>query len=587
MNIYINGDNNLTSSILFKELERTNDLSSCCEFWSLDNSKDLFKQISKKIDNLSIISLLEGLSYKEAEFFYLLLQNNGTTTSMELFQKKFSWENDINTISNSLQKKYLIFIRKSISKIKIVPYSYSIYPEILRAIKLVNIVTIPELAKSFSISNINNSTNPSNALSENWNKLFTANLGQFRINSLPDLGLDNELSKYLSEKVCNKGLLFNKKFYYVVIMNRTSLDHLNNLGVKKTINNYKKLFFLSSLYHSYFQIRTNGIYVTNKNQIRKYDSNFLNKLFLRDSELQNSLLTFLEDAGFIYISEGQYLTDPSFIEFLKKSINEKLMYIVSVYPKVKRAFDLIARLSKNSFNHWDIAQQYFIDKVNLGYFSYNILKDQNLNHENIISSLDFLFQIGLLKRNQNDYSLSFLGERLINNDQDIDKSKVPECGGIVVNSDYSLLVYPDRLSEYHSFLVELFACRKNDGVVWEYSIKKDTIQRGVYLGFSHEEFINCLKDNSVRGVPDSIIYNINSWTQKLKKVFVKQITVLTGDQNVLELLQYDKDISQQVQKIGKDYLLYDSKNGDLPHYIQSDEGIFLIREGDNLCHEKR
>jgi hypothetical protein len=249
-------------------------------------------------------------------------------------------------------------------------------------------------------------------------------------------------------------------------------------------------------------------------------------------------------------------------------------------------FDLSVKLNKDCFNHWDIAQQYFIGRSSTsGYFSYDLVNDKELNYDDIINSLDFLLQVGLLKCGADGYSLSYLGEMFIDG-KPIEKDNITSDGGIIVNSDHTLLVYPERLSEYHSFLVELFAYRDSDGIVWEYNIKKDTIQRGVYLGFCYEEFIRCLEVNNLQELPDSIVYNINSWAQKLKKVFVKQITVLTGDRDVLELLQYDRDISQKVEKIGEDYLIYDSKNGKLPYYIQSDEKVFLIREGDNLCHEE-
>ncbi|HEO64546.1 MAG TPA: hypothetical protein ENI73_01620, partial [Spirochaetes bacterium] len=207
----------MTNSILYRELTLDQNLSDCCDFWGIqgETSLELFEAISAKLESLAFLSQIEALDPYEAQFLYTLYLNGGRGTSVDFVNNKILSREELDGVSQRLNGKYLIYIRKSISQIKIVARSYSIYPEIFDQLRKVSILTLVDLKNTYLKAHEAEQNSP---FSSRWQKLFQANLGQFHSQSLGDTILKDELIEHHKEKNCSQGLLFHNQFYTVSLI---------------------------------------------------------------------------------------------------------------------------------------------------------------------------------------------------------------------------------------------------------------------------------------------------------------------------------------------------------------------------------
>ncbi len=571
----------MTSSILHRELTLDQNLLDCRDFWGIhgESPLELYNGISKKLESLSFLSQIEALDPYEAQFLYTLYLNGGRATSVDFINNKILSQEELEGISQRLNSKYLIYIRKSISQIKIVARSYSIYPEIFDQLRKISILTLVDLKNTYFKAHKVEQNSP---FSSHWQKIFQVNLGQFHTQSLADTTLKDEVIKHHKEKNCSQGLFFHSQFYTVSLIEPDQMVELNN-GSRPSHKYDRRTLFITRMYQIFYILKTKGIYVTHKKGIRKYDYNVLYQLFNEDKDYLQCVLKSLEQFNFIEIAGSSYQTTDPYITFLRMSLDEKYQKLLSLDSKLRKVFNLIKGMKIKSFTIWDIAKNYFFHRVEEeGYFSYNILEDSDLNENDIHHCLELLMDLGILIHKEGNYTLSPLGQNLIDNKK-IEHRVGEKNGGIIVNNNHILIVYPDQINDYHYMLINLFADQLSDGAVLQYQIDKSSIQRASYLGFQATEFIKCLEVNSSQAIPDNIVYNIKSWAQKIKKVYVKTITVLEGSEDVLHILRNDKKIAECIEPIGEKYLL--CKKDNFPPYIEGEDPIFIMRENEDLQHE--
>ena len=570
----------MTTSTLYKELKQSSNLSTCREYWEIDGRQtdELVEQISRKLEDHSFLSQLEKLSEIEARLLYFLITQKGSATSTQIYQEKVLSKRDLEKASQALKEKYILFIRKSISQIKIVPHSYMVYPEIIEELKNIPLFTRESLQ---SLKDYGKANADGVVFSEDWKKLFLANMGQYHMESLEKSFLKDELEKHFESGLCQRGILFHDKFYPVYHIIPEKMGDLLPLSSEQVERN-DRLGFITRLYELFYQLKTRGIYFTNKKSIRKHDLDQLKGLFHDDQELLARVLEVMERCGFVEVLESHYQIAPYFIEFLKLSVNKKYSLILSYYSKAKTILDYVREFSDEAFSVWDIAQSVFRQRMKDKYVSYDVFSDGELNEEDLADGLVFLVELGLVTRSDTAYQLSDLGRAHFSGEE-IKYCHPEEKGGIIVNSNHSLMVYPDKISPYEKMLLTMFADLLTDGVIWQYQFSKTSIQRGVFLGFKDTMFIDCLRDNSVQPIPDNILFNIRSWAQKIRKVYVKHITILQGDEDILQLMQYDKAMSKYIDPVTEPILK--CRNTELPGYVDGDEPIFIIREGEDLHYE--
>ncbi len=567
------------NTILYRELCRSkqDDLSQCQTFWetsTVDPIK-LYEEIIEKIQDFSFLQYLEKLSEQESKLIHILLQQQGTATSIQLLQKKNLSEGEINETSKSLQQKFLIYIRKCISQVKIVPYSHTIYSEPLKSLRDIDLLSPEDIINRGKNRQVQQKPP---ALSMNFRQLLHVNLDQYHYASIKKSPFHQEYLHLLSQDCFQHALLYDDSLKHLILTN--GQKYSPDFSKYEPVNN--KLFFLTRLYQIYYLIKTQGIFFTTKNELRKYDFNSLNQLFLQDQSLLESVIDFLQKAQFIQINNNQLQSDPSLITFLKASVNEKLKLILNSNPIVTNIFHIITRLTKTFFSLFDIAVELFKNQLSdQGYFSYDLFNDPDYNEQNLQQAIDFLCQIGLINITSQGYILSTIGQHYLKNST-IEEMELIQQAGVIVNNDHTVIVYPDQINDYHLFLIELFANRISDGMVLQYQFNKNTIQRGIYLGLTTDKFVNCLQLNSTQDIPDNIIFNINSWAKKLKKVMVKQVMVISGETDLLHTIQNEKKLEGKLEPIGNNYLLCNDKN--LPDYIESEETIYFIKEGEDLTN---
>ncbi len=573
----------MSSSILHTELNKNNIPSKCYHFWGIvDNNKDLFETIHKKILNHELLYYLENLNQNQAKFFYYLLINKGNSTLNDLLNDKiFQNKEEIDTIAEELNEISLIFIRKSISQIKIVANSYFIYNEIYQYLKSIPIKTIQDLI-------INHQTLQSHQqqkqfFSYNLNKLLFINSGQFHYPTIMKSKFKDEIINSMKNDFFQIALLYDNSFFSII---STPLNYLNNLKCEQP--NHKPLQyhmqFLVNLYHIYYYIKIKGLYATSKTYLRKHDYNQLLKILNNDDKLLDFTLKYINDNHFVETIDLKYIETDKYRQFLRNNTHQKYSFLLNLSQELKTTYRLIIKMSKTSFQINDLAMAYFLDHLeNKGYFSYHLEKNEYYSESKITNALNTLVLMGFLDFKKNEYHLNSISNCYIN-DIKYSNYESAEKDAIVVNNNHSIMVYPEKINPYHHMIIELFADHQNKDKVWLYEFDKTTIQRGKYFGLDENDFIECLEFYSTKKIADNIIYNIQNWAKKIKKVKIKQITVLEGDKESLQIIQHDPSLKKYFIPINDNYL--QCINFNFPHNVENDQSIYILNQDEDLTYEK-
>lgn len=570
------------NSILKKEIKQSLDLSECKKFWDIgpsSSSEDVIQEVTSKLNSYFFFLQLQNLSDKEALFLNYLIEHDGSAASVQIIQDKIFEKEEIDGIARRLKSKYLIYIRKSITQIKIVPHSYTLFPEIHKILKETPIYNIDTLF-DLKIKKTKQSKNID--FSEQWKKLFYINGGQLSLKDIIEMGLEAELEKHIEEGHCHLALFIHDGIRAIVKIEKQALSSLAPQHEVLEEQSYR-LDLLGMIYLIYYHLKTKGIFFTNKKALRKHDFKFLSELFTEEKEFIEWLFEFLEECKLIEISNNQLTAHEVFVQFIKFKTSDKLIYLIDCNDNVSKCFYYIKKMKNQHFQYFDVAQTFFIEQCkDNSYFTLMPEKSNTLSLTSIKNALDTLTKLGVLVTGELGYSISNIGRSLIQND-DIEHPQPEEKGGIVATSDHSLLVYPDKINEYHELLLKMFADPVNEGIVSQYDFNKESIQRAIFLGFTADIIVECLEMNSTAPIPEHVIYNINSWTSKIKKAKVKQITVIEADESIIQLLLYDKNFAGYFRQIGENYL--ECLNDDLPVIVNSENPIYLIKESEESKNE--
>jgi len=155
----------------------------------------------------------------------------------------------------------------------------------------------------------------------------------------------------------------------------------------------------------------------------------------------------------------------------------------------------------------------------------------------ILSSIFYLHLFGLLEVEYPNrfLSLSNLGKNYFQNKP---ISRVTEKGGITINSDFSIIAFPEKCSLIGIHLLKVFTELKDFDRVYTFNLTKDSFQQGILLGYDPSQFIQFLKDSSKAELAQNLLFNLDDWGKNLPIINITEDCVLvrTKDPHIMELL---------------------------------------------------
>ena len=141
-----------------------------------------------------------------------------------------------------------------------------------------------------------------------------------------------------------------------------------------------------------------------------------------------------------------------------------------------------------------------------------------------------------------------------------------EEGGIILNSDLTLLAIPEKLSIHSLTLLKAFAKLESFEDVYSFTLSKESFQEGLLLQESKDAFIDLLQKGSRQEISQSLTFEMDEWSAILPIVRITDDCVLVQTKKeedmqlllnnirtreiLIEILS-DKAISIQPQKIGQ------------------------------------
>ncbi|MDX1960355.1 MAG: helicase [Leptospiraceae bacterium] len=155
----------------------------------------------------------------------------------------------------------------------------------------------------------------------------------------------------------------------------------------------------------------------------------------------------------------------------------------------------------------------------------------------IMSSIFYLHLFGLLEVEYPNrfLVLSDLGKHYFQNKP---IPRVTEKGGITINSDFSIIAFPEKCSMIGIHLLKVFTELKDFDRVYTFSLTKDAFQQGILLGYDPNIFIQFLRESSKADLAQNLIFLFDDWSKNLPIIVVTEDCVLvkTTDSHVMELL---------------------------------------------------
>ena len=116
--------------------------------------------------------------------------------------------------------------------------------------------------------------------------------------------------------------------------------------------------------------------------------------------------------------------------------------------------------------------------------------------------------------------------------------KHTEKGGITINSDFSIIAFPEKCSLHGIHLLKVFTELKDYDRVFTFALTKDSFQNGILLGYDPNLFIQFLRESSKAELAQNLMFLFDDWSKNLPIVVVTEDCVLlkTYDPHVMELL---------------------------------------------------
>ena len=392
--------------------------------------------------------------------------------------------------------------------------------------------------------------------------------------------LDKPLKKKISyneSSSLEKCLVMSRKisfgWHYTADIIEKASDKLKTF-IWKTNN--LKIFNL--IYKVFLYFRFSCVNLSKTGKIKKSDEKNLLMFSDNDIEMFEYLYDFLIDKKYINTDDNSINTNMTYRLLFKQDIVQQLEQFLVYDDMLKEIYQLLLDTCFSNFTDADIQKEYFNSFIKR---NEDIVSFEKLNE--IPRILKILSWLGLLFAEEDNTSndvhiykpTEFLEElrglRLHN------KNQKTINNSMIIDNNYYITCNPADMQAQDLYFLNIFCELIRSDTLSIYNFTKKTIQNSIYAGFDIETFVDVLKRNSKHEIDDNILFNIKDWANSIKKIKMKNIQVLKGDKDLIDVLEMSQKSGIQVERIGGEFLSVNSSK-QISSFIQSEE-VYILKEG--------
>ncbi len=537
----------MKKSTFNKEFERLTEKekNELADFWETEIDVD---KIFQKANDI-FFEKIQKLSPAESKILRYIIEAGEIITESSIISHT---ELDAEEVKNGIEKltgKLIVYIRKSLAKLtsgnnRVLLFDY-----------VKNNINNYELYNNldFITQRLDNGYLYLDYKENSIFDLFFQNNGF--INAYSAIAKDNELDKYYQKGVINYILYFNgEKIIPAYILKEELFS--TRLPNEKVFTD-KGLYFLIALGRMYYTLVTKKVLLNKSGELCKYDTELMNGIFINES-ITNFFIDTMLDFGFLETDGKTLIAKSEIKDFLHKDLTNVYRDLIDNNQELKWFIDDFLK------EKWEFASADVIREA----------KKLDITAKRVMELLDIAYFIGFLEISpENTYRASVLFEGYQNNVFDI-KSDKP---GFIVNTNFSLVAEKEDLSIFDDFFFKTFFNVENDAKVVIYKMDKKAFLRGIFLGFNPEILFEIMRERAKKPVPDIIFTVLKDWIDSYKEVKLKTILVIEGDKDVIDILNYHREVQKYILERRGENILEIHREAANIRFIE-DEDIFIINE---------
>jgi hypothetical protein len=94
----------------------------------------------------------------------------------------------------------------------------------------------------------------------------------------------------------------------------------------------------------------------------------------------------------------------------------------------------------------------------------------------------------------------------------LDLEEKRQTGHIIVNPDFEIVLFPLLASHRLIYTLDSICDRERTDSLYHFRISQQSVKRALSIGFSHDEILQVLSENSPTPLPQNVCYELRSWT---------------------------------------------------------------------------
>lgn len=563
-------NNKIFKSILYKEIENKvfhlNKVTKLSSFWkvkNISNAHDLYNNFFEIIESYGFCEKISCLSKPEADVLELIFNSDGVITRAQIVSSlgsEYSIDIMQQTVSE-LISKFFIYERKSLNNLSMKSFKYIIYEEIYERLKKLNFISfskklLPSLPHRFSdyLSEIED------GLDKEIKKCIYSNNGYITLDELKKIKNDEtQKIKAIENKALKLFLMKFDKIMPVYIPQHSEEDITNIVEREIKETSYAYYDWVYYLGRIFLYLKETNLSYTQKGVWKKLDYENMLQLCDNKENILNTLLDLMFELKLIIEENYDIEITQSYRVFLEKNLEDKFRKILNldIFEKVVSYLKKIP--GKEPFSIYDLLREISKEKQEFEKYS-----NQTESTENFKQVLLNMYHLGLLNKVENsrleEYTFTEMVNKLLLREINKLYHKIPnkeeKKGNILVNRDFSIIMYPEKLSNIDRLTLLIFTEEMSHTEVITRRITKKSIQQAVYLGYQLDDFLNLLEGLS-KIKPDEQIFNYcREWENNLKRAYLKQIYVIEAEEDIIETIELDPEINIGYKKrIGKNHIM--------------------------------
>ncbi len=587
-------NNKNSKSILYKEIENkyksNNKVTKLITFWKVktaNNAEELYNNFCIFLYEYEFYMKLSKLSSIEADILELLYNFNGVTTRAQIIsslQKKYELDELRNGVME-LISKFLIYERKTLNNLTNKSFKYIIYDEVYDSLKKINLISfskelLPELPTRF-----HNFLMVKDKLSYDIKLHIYSKKGFITFQDI-EKAEDIKYIFKLKENLLKSCLLKFDKIIPVFIYNNSEINNdineMNEEVFHYSSFNYKWIIYLQEIF---LYIKKSKLSYTQKGILKKNDYETLIKICENNKDMFEFLFQIMLNIDLIREVDNKILINTKFRKFLSESVENKIRKIINHTGFFDEIIIYLKNLKSDEFfSVYDVIKQYFNDNINENSLLNPLLKEKKFRKQ-----LERLYMLGLLDKVDNTQPTSYaftnainkLLLRQINKLYSLSLDRESEKDGILINRDFSIFIYPDKMSDYHKLIISTFTEKVSHSEVITRRITKKSVQDAIYMGYQLDEFINIISNYSKIPPDNQIIVYCQEWEKSLKKVKLKKVYLLESESDIIDTIELDPEIDiGEIQKIGENHIIINNPEK-IPYKIGLDN-IYVYKEEEDF-----